>query len=234
MSSDHRPISPGPGRTAAAARAGLFPRSDAIPGGLSLLALAGISWLFFDRFAAAFHTLLEKGIRCAGFMRDDLKTSVLGYLGELGYLLLPILPIVFVSALLGAGIPALMARKGRGHTASPLPKAPTGRLQIAAVRLFGAALFVLIAVYIVNRSDAAPTDAAHILTTILTLGCRIVAALGGVMLLIGLIELALMRHLIYRSLHLDMIEARRELRAVEGDPHIKRQRLIRLRKEERR
>jgi flagellar biosynthesis protein FlhB len=229
MSSDYRPIPPGPGRTAAAARASLFPRSDAIPGGLALLASAGFGWLLSDPLASAIRALLASELASAASQGADVRSSISRTAEALGSTLLPVLSVLFLAALLGAALPVLMARKGRGHTASSLPRPPTGRLPVFVIRLLGAGLFLLIALHLVDRAGAMPTDAAGMLKAILTFACGMAGALGGVMLLVGITELTLMRHLIYRALHLDAAQARRELRGSEGDPRIKRQWLMRFR-----
>jgi type III secretory pathway component EscU len=127
----------------------------------------------------------------------------------------------------GAVIPALVGRRGRGHTASPFPKAPTGRLPLTVVRLIAAATFVLIVIAVIAKTPAGSPSAGGMLTAILGIACRVTGALGAVMLLVGLIELAVLRHLIYRALHLSVPEARRDARLSEGDPNIKRQRRLR-------
>ena len=60
MSEIAHPIPPSPGRTAAAARAGIFPKSDAVSSGLSLLAMAGFGWVFSEPLAKAAEALLDE------------------------------------------------------------------------------------------------------------------------------------------------------------------------------
>ncbi len=229
MADTERPIPPSSGRIAAAAKAGVFPTSNLLPSGISLLLTAALGWLFAEpvlRGANVLMTLsVERAVSPGGAPVSSLESAAAGVLGPV----LLFFALLFTGAFAGAGVPALIARRRAGRTAVPLPQIPAGTLPLGMLRLFGAGLFLLIALAVV-RSAAVNVQATP--SVLLSGGravCQLTAVLGGILILLGLIEWTLRRHLIFRALHLNTAEARRESRAHEGEPNVKRRQLARAR-----
>ncbi len=217
MTSRERTVPPGQGRIAAAARAGLFPRSGAIPSGLGFLATACILTLFGEEAGQLLIGLLTDGLDVALWLRlspVDALSKALG--ASVGLVLLLTIPL-FLGAFLGAVVPAVVAKRRRGRTAVPLPRPPKIRLVLGVIQMAGLSLIVLLALYIfrghfgaVWRLLGGELGAALILFQAFV---KLLAAGGFVMLLVGGIELVISRQAIWKSLFLDRLEARREDRA---------------------
>lgn len=230
MADTERPIPPSSGRIAAAARAGLFPASSLLASGMSLFLCAGMGWLLAEpvlrEAKALMSSSLQQAVSSGGVpATPSLVSAAAGVVVPM----LLLLAVVFTGALVGAGIPALIARRRTGRTAVPLPKAPSGTLQMGVVRLLGAAVFVLIAVAALRGAVSDLRTDHHVLLAAVRTICQLTAVLGAILILLGLVEWTLRRHLILRALRLDTAEARRERRADEGEPRIKQRRLARAR-----
>jgi hypothetical protein len=134
---------------------------------------------------------------------------------------LPFLTTVLAAGLLGALVPAMVARKNRGRTAVPLPKFPKNRIALTLLRTSGAVLFTLLAFYIFRRRVGAVW---HLLqgdynaaNDLFIAFCELLTAGGAVLVLLGMAEIAIIRHSVWRTLFLDRMEARRENRDAGGD-----------------
>jgi flagellar biosynthesis protein FlhB len=236
MSEAQGDIPPGAGRVAAAARAGLFPRTPLISTGTAFLCVAFIFYLFFEEGSAALTDFLGQGIEMA-VSSGTLPLAVLPtQIGIIVYKLLAFLLVVFLGAFLGAAIPALWAKRKRGRTAVPLPQIPKAKTTQFVLRMTGALVFTVLALYVLkNRwqplsSSGSPIAGAQALFTELTiLAYKLPALAAFVMIMVGITELLTYRYLILRSLFLDSYELRLEQRAAGGDASVRRERLRRFR-----
>ena len=117
-----------------AARAGLFPRSGACPGGLALLAVAAVVAFTGEEIGHSLVTLVRQSLTLAAASESSNPWSALkGLLYEGTMLVLPIFAAAFFAALAGAALPAIVARRHRGRSAIPLPDAPTERVALAVL-----------------------------------------------------------------------------------------------------
>ena len=123
----------------------------------------------------------------------------------------------FLGALLGAWLPAVLFRRGKGQTAVPLPRMPSSRAAITAIRSFGTIVFIS-AVLCIVRTAPGVGDAAD--GGVRMLGCltlKIVFLLGGILTVVGVGEVICLRVSLFRALFLNRQEARREARATDGN-----------------
>ncbi|MCP4604134.1 MAG: hypothetical protein GY847_27035 [Proteobacteria bacterium] len=235
MSSSDRTIPPGRGRIAKAARAGMFPRSSAIAGGLALLASAAVLALFAEQAGHSFMGLVEQGLDYAVASRPEPGLALNELIKTGVWLILPLILAAFVGGLAGAVVPAVIARRHRGRTAVPLPRAPKERVAFTVLHVFAVFLVILFAAHILRSHMGAVTrlirnDPGSQVELIYALS-KLLAAGGAVMLLMGLAEIALLRHSLWRALHINSLEARREERAAGGDSTVKTEGMRRARHE---
>jgi flagellar biosynthesis protein FlhB len=220
MSHSDRTIPPGQGRVAAAARAGMFARSGAIVSGLVLLVSAAMLAFTGDRAGAYLQDLAQGGLDSV-FMRPDSAREAVLTVSSAFFQSLPFLATVFVAGLLGALVPAMVARKNRGRTAVPLPKFPKNRFALTLLHLAGAILFTLLAVLVFRRRAGAvwPLMQGDFSATsgLLSAFCELLTAGGAILLLVGMAEIAIIRHSVWRTLFLDSMEAKREHRDAGGN-----------------
>lgn len=218
-----------------AARAGMFARSDAISGGLALLACAGTIAVFGSAFAIKLQALLSDalsralagGMDCCSALSKPMYTGLM--------LLFPILACVFVAALVGAVAPAIVAKRHQGRSAVPLPPIPKTRFATVIIRAAGGVVMLLLSAQIL-RSHApaalALMGADFSAGADLVRGfCGLLAAAGVVMILIGIGETAIQQNAYFRALHLTTLESRQEQRAAGGDPTARAEAKRRQRKE---
>jgi len=218
-----------------AARAGLFPRSGAFIGGLALLAVAAVLATTSEELGRSLVTLAGQGLTWAAAPPSDPWSALKELLKGGALLVLPILVAAFLAALAGAVLPAIIARRHRGRSAVPLPDAPTERVPLAVLRSLGVCVAVLLFAQIVRShsgvvwrlADGDLGAGAELLNAF----CQVLACFGAVMLLVGLMEIAVMRRAIWKALHLSSSEARREERAAGGDEAVKREGMRRARRE---
>ncbi|MCP4674839.1 MAG: hypothetical protein GY854_04865, partial [Deltaproteobacteria bacterium] len=228
-------VPPGHGRVAMAARAGLFPRSGVVSGGLALLAVAAVIAFAGQDFGRSLVALVRRGLTRAAASPSDPWSALKEVLYEGTLLILPILAAAFLAALAGAILPAIIARRHRGRSVVPLPDAPAERLPLAILHALGVCVAVLLTAQIMRSHSGFVWRVAEgelgAGAELLAAFSEILACLGAVMLLVGLIEVAVLRRAIWKALHLSSLEARREERAAGGDAAIKREGMRRARRE---
>jgi flagellar biosynthesis protein FlhB len=234
MTENGRFIPPHPGREAAAAQKGLFPRSRMLVVGFSLLATSAALFGFQSRVGQGFVSLFEKGLAEAIHRHLPLGNALSCAASEvlLPFLCLCLAP--FIGATLGAWVPVLIFRKTRGSTAVPLPKIDGGKWETAIFRLFGALVFCLVALYIVRDFRLVRISPGGVISAVGILLLRLLTALGGILTLVGIGELLIMRVAIFHGLFLNRSEARQEHRALRGSPEMVRRERRRIRSEDRR
>jgi flagellar biosynthesis protein FlhB len=215
-------LSPGEGRIAAAYRAGRFPASDLLSTGVVLLLLAAALYCLAGQTVSALVELFHRGLLDV-LRRPREIDAAMTSLSTLVRVTLPFSGLVLFVSALSTVLPALAARRRRGRTAIPLPPQKNARFSRFALRLLGAVVFISIAISIIKGLPLGGANALEALTVLGTGLCQTIAAAGGVMVLVGAGELVLMRHIVWRTLFLDTAEQRREQRAREGDPHVKRE-----------
>lgn len=224
MSHSDRTVPPGQGRIAAAARAGMFARSGAIISGLVFLVSAGFLAITGDRAGAYLQHLAQSGLDSV-FMRPDPEREVVLAVSSAFFLSLPFLITVFAAGLLGALVPTIVARKNRGRTAVPLPKFPKNRFTRTLLHLAGAILFTLLAALVFRRRTGAVWPLVQgdftAANELLVACCELLTAGGAILLLMGMAEIAIIRHSVWRTLFLDSMEAKREHRDAGGDNAVK-------------
>jgi hypothetical protein len=193
-------LPPSSARIAAAARAGLFPRSPLLPLGGALAGLGCALLAFGSAVGRGLLGLVDGGLAAAVSSRPDPVDALVAALGRGARIAVPLLLAPALAALLAALIPALVARRfGRGSTSNPLPEAPGFRpgravLRVAAIAVAAAAVAHGFAAGRPNVESAA---------------AALVAA-GTALLLAGLAEIALERARLFEALRLTRSEARRE------------------------
>ncbi len=218
MQEDGRFIPPGPGRVFAFSRNGGFGRSRLLAGGLGMLGAAAVLSLSGTTLLESMQRLVANGLIRAGSAVSP-GDAVALCLGEAAALVGPIGLAAAVGTLSGALIPALIARRGKGTTAVPLPSPPAARFAVFAVRLFGALVLIAATALIFREAGLNWTrgaGAAVWLDALAHVGLKLLIALGLVSVLTGAAELLLLRHAMWRALFLNRSEHRRELRASEG------------------
>ncbi len=209
-----RVVPPSHERTAAAAREGLFAGPRVLTGGLVLIAAAVMFGSMKEWLAAASVGLVRDGLFDAVTLRTDPTEALYGYLASGIAFLLALAGVLFAVALAGAVVPALIARRGVGRTAVSIPKEKPARISSFVLAATGVAVFTLLSVKIVAGHGFFSTGTG---STTADLPFSLIAAAGVVMCLVGMIDLALGRARIWRSLHLTRSEAVREDRASSGD-----------------
>jgi flagellar biosynthesis protein FlhB len=226
MSNNDRTVPPGEGRVAAATRAGLFPRSGAIVSGFVLLTMA---WLlsFFGLDAGQYLQDLTRFALDAPFSRPEPVSAILTTFTSAASKTLPFLAMVFLIALLVALLPVIIAKRRGGNTAVPLPKAPKTVGATLVINLLGSGVFLLLVLYILRRRIGALwpfIQGDYERGSSLLLGASEMLAAGGIVLLfVGLAQIIVARHFLWRALFLSSSEARREARDARGDPAVKRE-----------
>jgi flagellar biosynthesis protein FlhB len=235
MSSVDRRVPPGRARVAEAARAGLFARSSVLVAGLAMLSAAAAMAFLGKGLGPAFSGLVRTGLLNAADNQTDPGAVLLRSLSEAWGITLPFFVAILAAALIGAVAPAAIAKRGRGRTSVPLPPAPRARFAAAVLRVFGVLVFLLLAAYILRSHTSA---VARLMTGELSASTDLIKAIyellavgGVVMILVGLAELADLRSEIWKALHLDSLEARREQRGAGGDPAMKREGARRARRQ---
>lgn len=202
MSSEDRGagLPPSEARLAAAARAGLFPRSPLLPLGAAFVGGGAALGALGDAVRGEMADLVRGGLDAALFSRPDPGEALVSALARGGALALPLVLAPGLAALAAALIPALVARRfGRGSTSAPLPEAPGFRpsravLRAAAIAVAAAAILRGFAPGRLSLADAAGA----------------LVAAGAALVLAGLAELALERTRLLEALRLTRSEARRE------------------------
>ena len=230
MSHSDRTVPPGQGRIAAAAWAGMFARSGTFVSGLVLLASAGAMALTGDLVGVYVHDLMRNSLEMI-----SLKPEPGSYLAftvkSTFFQSIPFLTTIAIAALLGVLVPALVAKRNHGTTAVPLPKMPRNRIVLALLHTAGAGLFLLIALLIFRRHVGSMWQLfdgdIQGATLLFAAFCELTAAAGVVLLLVGITEIATLRHTIWRALFLDSMDAKRENRVHHGDSAVRSNRMRR-------
>lgn len=191
--------------------------------------------LFGEGLGATVLSLARKGVANATARPVGAGAELCGALLEAARALFPLFAAILAAALIGAVLPAALAKRKRGRTAVPLPPAPKARLATAVIYLFGAGVVALSSIYILRGSAGAASGLLRgdlgASESIFRSLCKALAAGGAVMLLVGLAEISLLRTEIWKALHLDSREARRELRAAGQDQATKREGARRARRQ---
>lgn len=214
METGGRVIPPSHERTAAAAREGLFAGSRILTGGLVLIVGAAMFGSMKEWMSQASVKLVREGLFDAVTLRPDPIAALYSCLGRGAVLLLPVAAALFTVASAGAVIPALMVRRGKGRTAISIPKEKPARISSFVLAATGVAVFTLLSVKIIGSHGFSFTGVG---SSFADLPFSLIAAAGVVMCLMGMIDLALRRARIWRSLHLTKSEAAKEERASFGD-----------------
>lgn len=217
MTENGRFIPPRSGRLAWAARKGFFPHSRSLVAGMACLAGAAAAYAGQGAIEGGFQTLFSGGLHSA-VQRDLGPVEASLHAGR------AVIPMVlagviapFLGALLGAWIPVVLFRRGKGQTAVPLPRMPSSRIEIAAIRFLGSMVFVLAVLHIVRAVPSvgnAPDGGIRVLGHLIM---EIVFLLGGILTVVGAAEVLCLRVSLFRALFLNRQEARREARATDGN-----------------
>jgi hypothetical protein len=185
-----RHLPPSTARLAAAARAGMFPRSPLGFGG--------------EAFYAALAGLIRDGLEKAAFERPDPVVALLGAIRNGAIIAAPLILAPAAATLVAAIAPALWARRhGRGSTTAQLPEAPP-RTKERAILFCAAAVT---AAFAVAWGFAGIDAAARRIVAPIADG---IFAAGVALLLAGLADLALQRVRLVEALSLTRSEASRE------------------------
>jgi flagellar biosynthesis protein FlhB len=202
----------------------MFARSRWLVSGAALLAAGATGYLFSDSVGVALRTLLEDGLAASVDLRDDPARALTAGLGRGLSILVPLLIAPVLAGALAALLPALVARRGSGQTAAPLPTRRRSAVRYA-LALASLGLLAAVAVLVVRGHGGEAALMASGFETgagwIGGLVATIVAGAGAVMLLAGLADLAFERVRLLRSLRLTSGEALREDRATSGDPALR-------------
>jgi len=193
-------LPPSDARLAAAASAGMFPRSPLVALGAALVAFAATLGLGGEALGSALADLVRGGIERAVLERPDPIDALADALLRGAAIAAPIVLAPATAALIAALAPALWARRhGRGSTSAPLPSMPP-RSPERAVLLATAATVASLAM--AWGLVAAPPTLSRVSAAIF--------AAGVALLLAGLADLALQRARLVEALSLTRSEARRE------------------------
>ncbi len=216
MHDDGRFIPPGPGRQAAFAKRGGFPKSPLLSLGCSISIVCAFFFFWKNHFLFGLKDGFRAGIENATVKKAAVDVAVRDALLEGADWIIPVLFAALIGFTAVALISAAISRKNKGTTANPLPEVPKARLPIAMIRLFAASVFVVSALLVVRRTllDVSISGAIAPIAGIWTALFRVLAILGLVLLLAGAAEVLVLRHQIYRSLFLNLSEGRRELQAM--------------------
>ncbi len=227
MSDDYRPIPPGKGRLAAALKAGLLTRSEMTVAGVVLVAAALAMLVTSERLAHGLKDLFSSSVEVIAGRPDPataLKDSMLRGLSLVA-------PILVTSAVAGGAaivIPSIWARRKGARTAVPLPPSPKMRLTSFLLKVVVIAAITLISMLILrNHTDAlalSMTGDQEAASKLFGAMVGLLASAGAAMILIGVSEQSLKRHLLWKSLHLTDSEARMERRMDGGEKRTRKRR----------
>jgi flagellar biosynthesis protein FlhB len=219
-----RQVPPSEARLAAAARAGLFPRSRLLVTGSVLLGAGSAGYLARERIGAALRGILADGLASALARRGDPGMALADGIVVGFRALLPLLLAGALAGVVAALVPALAARRGRGSTAVRFPRraarSRTGVLAIAGVGLLALLALWLLRAYGGEAAQAARGEEVGV-GWIGELMAALVFGAGAIAFVLGLAELALARARLLGELALTPSEARREERAASGDRRVK-------------
>jgi flagellar biosynthesis protein FlhB len=210
-------IPPGSGRTAAFARQGGFAKSPLLSSGVGLLVVCAVFFVlknhFFSELIESFRTGIENAAAKKISADAAGRESAAAFLHSIAPILL--------SLALGTGAVVIVLvsifRRGKGSTATPLPKMPSARLAIGVIRIFAASVFLVSALLAVRRTTVDFANPTSWIVCIGSLFFRVSATLGGILVLAGCAEVLVLRHRIFRALFLNRQEAGREMRAETGN-----------------
>jgi flagellar biosynthesis protein FlhB len=218
--SSGRHLKPTDARLAAAARAGLFPRSPLVALGAALAAVAIVLGCGGEELGSALADLVRGGLETAVLTRPDPILALVDALRSGAIIAAPLVLAPAAAALVASAAPALWARRhGPGSTAAPLPEAPRMVAERAILSFAAAGVAALALIW--------GLVAAH--ATLSRISAAIFVA-GVALLLAGLADLALQRARLVEALSLNRSEARRE----DGENAIARRALLERRAEVRR
>jgi flagellar biosynthesis protein FlhB len=216
-----RNVPPSGARLAAAASAGIFPRSRMLSAGLVLLAAGALAILAGPLLGASLAELMRDGLERAFSLRAE-NGAAAATLLEAGRLLAWIAAPLAVVALVAVLIPARLARRRGGQTAAPLPRVRERDSFSAALSIAAAAAVLLVAVWTLRRAagpalERAGAGSEAALCSLAAPFAVLLVASGAILCTAGLAEVAWYRARIWRALHLDAAQARREAREQGGD-----------------
>ena len=217
MTENGRFLPPSERRVAAAAGQGVFPRSRSLVAGACCLALAGVGFGFRDAVGDGFLTLFARGIgttvrRDVSLVDAFLQTAKTAMPLGIALVVAPLF-----AAILTAVLPALYYRRRHGRTAVPVPPVRGGRLEMTMLRVFGVAVFIASTAYIVRGARISCLDPVTAARSLSILLLKILAVLGGVLILVGGAALLIRRGAILNALKLNRQEAQRERIMTEGN-----------------
>ncbi len=202
-------IPPSSGRLKAFASIGGFGRSTFLVSGGALIGACTSITLVTASF-------LEPSCS-VGYLSDSLSPFALSLEESFNYavihflnILIPVLLSTFIGGLAGAFIPIAIVGEKKGNTFVPLPKIPPSGISVLILRIFGTVVFLMISIIIIREinpiSDIPSTWVFEIGNAVIT----ILISMGLILVFVGITELLIIRHKIYRSLFLNRSEAVRE------------------------
>ncbi|MFO8072182.1 MAG: EscU/YscU/HrcU family type III secretion system export apparatus switch protein [Polyangia bacterium] len=221
-----RNVPPSRARLAAAASAGIFSRSRMLSAGLVLVVAGSLAIPAGPLLGASLAELMRNGLERAFALRTESGAAVATLL-QAGRLLAWIAAPLLVVALAAVSIPAWIARRRGGQTAAPLPRVRERDLFSGALSIAAAAAIVMIAVWILRRAagpalERAGAGSEAALGSLAAPFAVLLVASGAILCIAGLAEMAWYRARIWRALHLDAAQARREAREQGGDERARR------------
>jgi flagellar biosynthesis protein FlhB len=217
MMENGRFIPPSDHRLAAAFHEGVFPRSRTLVAGVVCLISAGVAYAMRESIGAGLIALMEGGIAVSVHRNLSATEFLLWACIRTAPLLIVLVFLPFLGALIAALLPIMLFRRRRSRAAVPIPRVRGGGAALTVFRLFGAAVFLVVTVYLVREFGRMPLSSDTGVRELSTLLLKIPAVLGGVLTFVGTAEILLKRAAIFRALHLNRAEARREQRVSEGN-----------------
>ena len=210
-----RHLPPTTARLAAAARAGMFPRTPLLALGAALIAFAAVLGFGGEALWKALAGLVRDGLETAVLGRPEPVAALVDALSRGAAVAAPLVLVPAAAALIAAVVPSLWARRhGRGSTSSPLPETPPRtpeRAILIATAVTVAALAAAHGFAAVRPALARlPAEGGAVVKDVVAPIASSILVAGVALLLAGLADLALQRASLVEALSLTRSEARRE------------------------
>jgi len=210
-----RHLPPSQARLAAAAHAGMFPRTPLLALGAALIAFAAVLGFGGEALWKALAGLVRDGLEAAVLGRPDPVAALVDALSRGAAVAAPLVLVPAAAALIAAIVPALWARRhGRGSTSSPLPETPP-RAPERAIPIAAAVAVVALAAahgFAAVRPALArlPAEGGGAMKDVVAPIASSIFVAGVALLLAGIADLSLQRASLIEALSLTRSEARRE------------------------
>jgi flagellar biosynthesis protein FlhB len=213
--SSGRHLPPSTARLAAAASAGMFPRTPLLALGAALVALAAVLGFGGDVLGRAVAGLVRDGLGTAALVRPDPEGALVEALSRGAAIAAPVVLAPAAAALIAAIVPALWARRhGRGSTAAPLPETPPRTPERAILIAAAVAVVALAAAHGFTAVRPAlarlPAEGGGAMADVVAAIASSIFVAGIALLVAGLADLALQRVRLLEALALTRSEAQRE------------------------